>query len=244
MPTSNRTRVPRFEAPTTDLPSSVDWTAKGAVTPVQDQGDCGDCWAFATTGVLEGAFKISTGKLTKLSEQMLVDCDDYASGCTGGGADLGIWWVEDNGLSSEATYPYTSGKAGKAGSCKKGLSKAIPSGAVSDFSDVGETEAALQAAVAQMPVAVGIEADKAPVQHYTGGVITGTGCGTSLDHNVLVVGYGELDGTKYWKVKNSWGPSWGMDGYFLIERGASGKDGECGILADSVVPVLSKAIIV
>merc|ERR1712190_247127 len=125
---------------------------ENAVTPVQQQGDCGDCWAFSTTGALEGTIAVNGGGLAKLSEQMLVDCDDYANGCTGGGADLGIWWVEDHGLCSEDGYKYTSGASGKKGSCKSRAKLSIAKGAVTDYKDVPETEVGLQQALAKQPV--------------------------------------------------------------------------------------------
>ena len=184
--------------------SSVDWTTKGAVTPVKDQAQCGSCWAFSTTGGLEGAFQIKTGKLTSFSEQELVSCAASSGnqGCNGGLMDNGFKWIEQNGgLCSEADYKYSSG-TGHTGSCRKSTCTNVPGSAVTKITDLGATDSAMVSALAKQPVAIAIEADQSAFQLYKSGVLTGS-CGTSLDHGVLAVGYGTQAGTEYYKVKNS-----------------------------------------
>jgi len=220
--------------PTSDPPTEVDWVAQGAVTPVKNQGQCGSCWSFSTTGSLEGAYFLKTGTLASFSEQELVSCDETDNGCNGGWMDDAFSWIKTNGgIQSEANYPYTSG-AGVTGSCG-GTSNSVTGSAPSSYTDVqaGSTSA-LMSAVAQQPVSVAIQADQMAFKSYSGGVLTGA-CGTQLDHGVLAVGYGTLDGVDYWKVKNSWGPTWGQDGYVLIERNANDK---CGILDSASYPVM------
>jgi len=218
------------------LPSSIDWTTKGAVTPVKDQGNCGSCWSFSATGALEGAYEIKYGDLQSFSEQELVSCDTGGilgdHGCNGGLMDNAFKWVKNNGgLCSESDYPYTSGTTGQNGNCQPHDSCDNTKLAVKSYTDVQtNSDSALMSALAQQPVSVAIQANQPAFQLYKSGVLTGT-CGTNLDHGVLAVGYGTwTDGTDYYKVKNSWSSSWGMDGYVLIERGASQKGGECGIL--------------
>merc|ERR1711988_1557457 len=97
---------------------------------------------------------------------------------------------------------------------------------------------ALLDAVAQQPVSVALEADKNVFQLYSGGVLDSTSCGKQLDHGVLIVGYGTDSGVDYWKVKNSWGETWGDEGYILIERGSSQRGGECGILKMASFPTV------
>lgn len=215
---------------TQPLAAAVDWVSKGAVTPVKNQGQCGSCWSFSTTGALEGAYKIKNGKLVSFSEQELVACDKTDSGCNGGLMDSAFTWIGKNGgLCTEASYPYTAA-AGKRGSCMKNC-KAVSGSAPKGHKDVAGNDAAMMSALNKGPVSVAIEADKSAFQLYKSGVLTKTGCGTKLDHGVLAVGYGTSP-SNYYKVKNSWGGSWGEKGYIRMERGtAAGKKGMCGILS-------------
>merc|ERR1712216_771863 len=217
-------------------PASVDWVAKKAVTPVKNQGQCGSCWAFSTTGSVEGINAITTGKLQSFSEQELVSCaGSYGNqGCNGGLMDNGFKYIMSKGDVLESNYPYT----GKTGTCQS--SKTSPFAVkVTGYKDVqASNEAQLQAAVAQQPVSVAIEADQSGFQFYKSGVFSGT-CGTKLDHGVLVVGYGSDGGKGYWKVKNSWGATWGKEGYILMARGSGSGAGQCGIAMQPSYPTMS-----
>ena len=215
----------------TALPVSVDWTAKGAVTGVKDQGNCGSCWSFSATGALEGAYQIKYGTLVSFSEQNLVSCDTIDSACNGGLMDNAFTWTKTNGgLCTETGYPYTSGTTGQKGTCTTTCTKNTGVTPKS-FTDVAKnSDSALMTALVQQPVSIAIQADQPAFQLYKTGVLTGT-CGSNLDHGVLAVGYGTwTDGTDYYKVKNSWGTTWGMGGYILIQRGNPQRCGECGIL--------------
>ena len=217
---------------------SVNWITGGAVTSVKDQGQCGSCWSFSSTGAVEGAWAISSGQLIDLSEQELVDCATglaYGShGCSGGQMEGAFKFVIQNGQCSNAEYPYTSGVTKTGGSCQK----CAPIAKMSSCSDVKPNDQlSLKAAVSQQPVSIAIEADTRYFQSYSGGILTSADCGTNLDHGVLIVGYGADNGQKYWLVKNSWSSSWGVDGYVKIARSDSINDpGICGIAMDPSFP--------
>eukprot|EP00286_Rhodomonas_abbreviata_P009199 CAMPEP_0181322596 /NCGR_PEP_ID=MMETSP1101-20121128/19313_1 /TAXON_ID=46948 /ORGANISM="Rhodomonas abbreviata, Strain Caron Lab Isolate" /LENGTH=337 /DNA_ID=CAMNT_0023430521 /DNA_START=29 /DNA_END=1042 /DNA_ORIENTATION=- len=222
----------------TSTPSSIDWVEKGAVTDVKDQGSCGSCWSFSTTGSLEGAYQIKYGSLKAFSEQELVSCDTGGAdaGCNGGWMDDAFDFVKSNGgLTTEDAYPYTSGSTGKSGSCTTSGYTNDANVAPSSYTDVkaGDVDA-MASAVAQQPVSIAIQANQLAFQHYSGGVLTGR-CGQNLDHGVLAVGFGTEDGVDYWKVKNSWGPSWGEDGYIKIEKSSADL---CGVLDAASYPNL------
>merc|ERR1711907_472824 len=159
-------------------PKSVDWSKKGAVTAVKNQGQCGSCWAFSTTGSLEAAHFLKTGKLEMLSEQQLVDCDRKKDqGCNGGLMDNAFDFIHENkGLASEKAYPYK----GVDGTCKRSA-KSVPGTTVKKHTDVASNEKALMSAISKQPVSVAIEADQQGFQFYSSGVFSGE-CGTNLDH--------------------------------------------------------------
>jgi C1A family cysteine protease len=222
-----------YSGSTTLLPDAVDWR-NSAVTSVKDQGQCGSCWTFSSTGASEGAWAISTGQLIDLSEQQLVDCATgvaYGShGCNGGQMEGADKYLIANGQCSLAEYPYTSGTTMTEGTCKK-------CSAIAHFSSCSDVkpndQVSLKAAVFKQPVSVAIEADTRYFQSYSGGILDAATCGTTLDHGVLVVGYGVDNGKKYWNVKNSWSSSWGEKGYVRILRSDSTNDaGICGIAMD------------
>jgi len=220
--------------PVGNVPSSVDWTGK-AVTPIKNQGQCGSCWSFSTTGSVEGAVQIASGQLISLSEQQLVDCSTAQGnmGCNGGLMDYAFEYIISNGgLTTEAGYPYTA-----TGPNTCSVTTPLAS-TITGYCDVNSgDENALAAAVAVGPVSVAIEADQSCFQFYSSGVMSDPSCGTQLDHGVLAVGYGVTGGLKYWNVKNSWGTSWGNAGYIWLGKQVAGQPlGVCGIASEPSYP--------
>jgi len=208
------------------LPDSVDWREKGGVTPVKDQGQCGSCWSFSATGALEGLNFVKTGKLASFSEQQLVDCEKQSQGCNGGLMDYAFAYTAKQGIEQESDYPYKAVDQ----KCKYAKKKAV--NVNKGFKDVEKNSAdALKAALVAAPVSVAIEADEDSFQFYNSGVIK-SGCGASLDHGVLAVGYTKVNGDEAFIVKNSWNSNWGDKGFVMISTDGSANDGAgvCGIL--------------
>lgn len=223
-----------FTSTSSSVPVSMDWRNKGAVNPVRDQGQCGSCWAFATTANAESVWAISTGQLLDLSEEYLVDCATglgyFNMGCNGGQPDSAFKYMINNGQCYESSYPYTAGVTKVAGSCQK--CSAAPVHFSKCYDVPSGNQLLLKEAVANQPVAVAIEADTTYFQLYSGGILTSSACKTNLDHAVEIVGYGEENGVKYWNVRNSWG-NWGESGYVRILRSDSTNDiGVCGIASE------------
>lgn len=218
------------------LPQVVDWREHNAVTPVKNQGQCGSCWSFSATGAMEGAWSIANGELVSFSEQQLMDCSKlYGNmGCNGGLMDSAFRYAIDNGMCEEEQQPYEAVD----GSCKDvTCSKSYEFDECYDVEPLNQY--ALKVAVSKQPVSVAIQADKPIFQFYSSGVIDSDSCGTSLDHGVLVVGYGTENGIDYWLVKNSWGPEWGDEGYVKIARddNSTTSPGICGIASTPSFPI-------
>ncbi|XP_062199618.1 ervatamin-B-like [Phragmites australis] len=233
------------EENTDDPPKSVDWRAKGAVAPVKNQGNCGSCWAFSAVAAIEGINQIKNGELVSLSEQELVDCDAEAVGCAGGYMSWAFEFVMKNrGLTTEGNYPYQ----GTNGACQTPKLKESAVSIAGYRNVTPNSEPELLRAAAAQPVSVAVDAGSFMWQLYGGGVFTGP-CSADLNHGVTVVGYGETGadadgdgggepGQKYWIVKNSWGPEWGVDGYVLLQRDAGVASGLCGIALLPSYPVM------
>jgi cathepsin L len=214
------------------LPTSWNWNTKGAVTPIKNQGQCGSCWSFSTTGSTEGCHFITTKKLVSLSEQNLMDCSTSQGnqGCDGGLMTQAMDYIISNkGIDTESSYPYTA----QDGTCHY---KAANSGAtLKSYVNVNQgDENDLQSKVYLGPTSVAIDASQSSFQFYNSGVYSDPDCSTSqLDHGVLAVGWGVDSGSDYWVVKNSWGTDWGLKGFIWMAR----NDGNmCGIATMATLP--------
>jgi len=216
--------------------ATVDWRTKNVVSPIKNQGQCGSCWSFSTTGSTEGAHALKTGNLVSLSEQNLMDCStSYGNaGCDGGLMDQAFQYIIANGgIDTEESYPYQ----GVDGTCAY---KAANSGAtISAYTDVTSgSETALATAVTQQPVSVAIDASHTSFQLYVTGIYHDIFCSaTRLDHGVLAVGFGTdtTSSKNYWIVKNSWGTAWGQAGFIYMSKD---RNNNCGIATSASYPTV------
>ncbi|XP_042407471.1 thiol protease SEN102-like [Zingiber officinale] len=233
-------RQGKFMYENADVPPSIDWRQRGAVTQVKNQLQCGSCWAFSAVAAVEGIHQIATKHLVSLSEQELIDCDTkYDEGCNGGLMEHAFEFIHEKGITTEANYPYV-GKDGRACNVEK-HSQVV---AISGYEVVPSSDTSLMKAVSRQPVSVAIEASSRDFIFYSEGVYDGE-CGTYLDHGVAAVGYGETkDGQQYWIVKNSWGPGWGEKGYVRMAINSTKYPfGICGIEMMASYPVMISPLV-
>jgi C1A family cysteine protease len=218
----------------TALPDSIDWRELGAVNPIRDQGQCGSCWAFSSVCSMEGAHAVATGDLLQFSEQQLVDCAflDYGNlGCKGGLEENAFTYYETHGAIARDSYSYTASR----GACQYD-SLAHTAVEVSTYTDVTPNlEGQTKAAIAQQPISVAIQANQLVFQLYSGGVFDDSRCGDNLDHAVALVGYGTENGQAYYILRNSWGTTWGEQGYMKIADLGDGV-GICGVQSAPTYP--------
>ncbi|XP_054458258.1 procathepsin L [Anoplopoma fimbria] len=213
----------------------VDYRNMGYVTEVKDQGFCGSCWAFSTTGAIEGQIYKKTGQLVSLSEQNLVDCSrSYGTyGCNGAWMANAYDYVITNGLQSTNAYPYTSVDTQR---CYYDSRQAVAHIKDYRFIPKGDEQALADAVATIGPITVAMDADHASFLFYSSGIYDEPQCNpNNLSHAVLLVGYGSEGGQDYWIIKNSWGSSWGEGGYMRMVR--NGRN-TCGIVSYALYPIL------
>ncbi|XP_051926162.1 procathepsin L-like [Hippocampus zosterae] len=215
-------------------PPSLDWRKRGMVTQVRTQGSCGSCWAFSAVGALEGQLKKTTGALTSLSPQNLVDCSlDFGNhGCRGGFMTHAFRYVNKNGgIDSDRAYPYTA----KRGECAYKPEDRAANCSGYSFVPKGD-EDALKVALANVgPISVAIDASRSNFHFYRHGVYEDPACSHKVNHGVLAVGYGKENGKDYWLVKNSWGVKFGDQGYIKMARN---RLNQCGIALHACFPIM------
>jgi len=196
------------------VPASLDWRTDACLQPVKDQGQCGACWAFSAVGTLEFQCCKKHGQAMPFSVQQLVDCDPYDSGCSGGWYYNAWRYLQSDGSNSAFDYDYTS----TSGSCR--YNSAAVKGYVSSFFKVDSNPASIIDALQSGILSVALDVVSS-FQYYSSGVYSSSGCASSPNHAVILVGYGSLAGQDYWVVRNSWGVSWGVGGYILVQRGVN-----------------------
>jgi len=218
--------------------ASVDWRDQGVVTAVKDQGNCGSCYAFSTTGAVESAYAIKYGKenIRTLSEQQIIDCaGDFGDmGCNGGLPSQSFQYIMSNkGIDTEDSYPY-EGVDGNP--CRYEVAN-IGANVVNEMNITEGDESGITDAVANVgPVSIAFDVED-DFFSYSSGIYSSTQCGnkpTDVNHAVLVVGYGTDSGNPYWIIKNSWGTDFGMDGYFWMAKDVN----MCGIADCAAYPVI------
>jgi hypothetical protein len=201
------------------LPTSVDWAAKGLVSPVKNV----QCSAVVDefTGAVESGAAIAAGGALKPIDEDQLSC--AGCGCTCQPANVCKWAV-----SHGMTYSYTAGKCSFTPDVKVASCAAVPA----------NNESALMGAIAAAPVVVAVEADSQVFMLYTGGVLTDASCGINVNHVLLATGYGTTGGQDYYAARNAWGTDWGQAGYIWLGRGPAKGPGECGVQSYAFYPVV------
>jgi len=219
--------------------SPINWETSGAVTGVKNQGECGSCWSFSTTGALEALNFLNHKILISFSEQQLVSCATQCEACNGCFPYLAMEYTAQAGIEPEKLYPYTSGN-GQVAACSYNSKLAVKVN--SGYQCVQQENAEqMYGALTQQPVSIAVEADQNAWQFYSSGVVNSE-CGASLDHAVLLVGYSnDENNEEAWYVKNSWGTDWGVSGYIYLGASAQNNEenggyGVCGILRCGTIP--------
>nr|AAR99518.1 cathepsin L protein [Fasciola hepatica] len=224
-----------YETNNRAVPDKIDWRESGYVTEVKDQGNCGSCWAFSTTGTMEGQYMKNERTSISFSEQQLVDCSGPwgNNGCSGGLMENAYQYLKQFGLETESSYPYTAVE----GQCRYneqlGVAKVTGYYTVHSGSEVELKN--LVGSEGPAAVAVDVESD---FMMYRSGIYQSQTCSPlSVNHAVLAVGYGTQGGTDYWIVKNSWGLSWGERGYIRMVRN---RGNMCGIASLASLPMVAR----
>jgi cathepsin F len=206
-----------------ELPKSFDWRNFGKVSSVKEQGECGVCWAFAAAANLESLYAIKYNKILDLSEEQMLDCDSVNNGCDGGNMEDAFKYLNKaGGLMREADYKYTQIKD----RCKFNIAKSVVQVRGWKVLDTNDEDEIARILMEKGPLSIGINADN--LQLHQKGIYDESkqSCPVdNLNHAVLIVGFGEEQGEKYWIIKNSWGENWADNGFFKISRGK----GTCGI---------------
>lgn len=209
------------------LPTRFDWREAGGLPPVRNQGSCGSCWAFAAVGVLECQVLLVDGEVVNLSEQQLVDCNRGGpfgnSGCNGGFTSNAMFYISSQGVTFEAWYPYKQMDFPYGECIGDAVSKSYKPARRGSVAN--EVAAIKQAIYDHGPVACSVAVDDL-FQAYTGGIYNGPGA-IYTNHAVILVGWDDNNGDGYWIMRNSWGTSWGLDGYMLIRWGAAQIGSDC-----------------
>ncbi|XP_027869192.1 cathepsin S-like [Xiphophorus couchianus] len=233
-PPTDLQRAPSPFERASDVPDTLDLREKGLVTSVKMQGACGSCWAFSAAGALEGQLAKKTEKLVDLSPQNLVDCSSkYGNhGCNGGFMSRAFQYVIDNqGIDSDQSYPYM----GQDQACQYNPAARAANCSQYNFLSQGDEQALKEGIATIGPISVAIDARRPRFAFYRSGVYDDASCTQNVNHAVLAVGYGTLDGQDYWLVKNSWGTSFGDQGYIRMARN---KNDQCGIALYACYPIM------
>jgi C1A family cysteine protease len=227
-----------YHPETVQASGEIDWRSYNGysyVQPVKNQASCGSCWTFSAVACMENHWAIKTGKLYSLSEQQLVDCDTQCYGCNGGVQAYAFQYYKSYYAHSEETYSYKA----KEGTCKYNsyTPTDVKTKGWTGYTNVtANNESQMKAALQKGVLAVAIQADQSSFQRYRTGIFDSASCGTQLDHATNVVGWGSEAGQEYWIMRNSWGTTWGEQGYMrlAIQSGA----GVCGIQMQPLYPTV------